>query len=180
MDESLDESTPATAVPASSPAPAHPPVSAPRGARVWPRPTRRATRRTGRTGQGAVLAAIAAGGAGGACLRYGAALVWPTAPRAFPWTTLWVNVAGCAAIGVLMVAVSTGLVTHPLVRPFLGVGVLGGFTTFSTYALDVRTLLADDRPALAVAYLTATMAGALAAVTTSTALTRLALRARRR
>ncbi len=48
-------------------------------------------------------------------------------------------------------------------RPFLGVGVLGGFTTFSTYALDVRTLVVDDRPVLAVAYLLATLAAGLVA-----------------
>ena len=46
-------------------------------------------------------------------------------------------------------------------RPFLGVGVLGGFTTLSAYALDVRTLVADDRPVLAAAYLLATLVAGL-------------------
>ncbi|WP_101831229.1 fluoride efflux transporter FluC, partial [Frankia canadensis] len=118
--------------------------------------------------------------AGGACLRHGAALLWPTAPGTFPWTTLGINVVGCAAIGVLMVAVTTGLVRHPLLRPLVGVGVLGGFTTFSTYALDIRTLLAEGRPALAFAYLAGTMLGALGAVALSTAATRRILRGRRR
>ncbi|CAM5350095.1 Putative fluoride ion transporter CrcB [Streptomyces microflavus] len=86
-----------------------------------------------------VLGAVAAGGALGALARYGALVLWPTADGGFPWTVFAVNVSGCALIGVLMVlTVERGRVTHPLVRPFLGVGVLGGFTTFSTYAADVR------------------------------------------
>ena len=45
---------------------------------------------------------------------------------------------GCAVIGVFMVLITDVWTAHPLVRPFFGTGVLGGFTTFSTYATDVR------------------------------------------
>ena len=48
-------------------------------------------------------------------------------------------------------------------RPFLGVGILGGFTTFSAYALDLRTLVAADRLSLAVTYLAGTLIAALLA-----------------
>ncbi|MFJ3909987.1 fluoride efflux transporter FluC [Streptomyces vinaceus] len=126
---------------------------------------------------GPVLAAIAAGGALGASARYGASLLWPAAgPGAFPWTTLWTNVLGCALIGVLMVLISEGGRTapHPLVRPFAGVGVLGGFTTFSTYAVDFSRLLDAGEAGRALAYAGLTVVGALGAVWAGAAATRLA------
>ncbi|MCB5181570.1 FluC/FEX family fluoride channel [Streptomyces antimicrobicus] len=129
--------------------------------------------------QAPVLAAVAAGGALGAAARYGLALLWPAGAGAFPWATFWTNAAGCALIGVLMVLVGEGGRTaHPLVRPFLGVGVLGGFTTFSTYAVDVVRLLDEGRGGLALGYAGATVAAALAAVTAAARLTRGAVRGR--
>ncbi|MBT2369458.1 CrcB family protein [Streptomyces sp. ISL-10] len=124
----------------------------------------------------AVLAAISAGGAAGASARYGALLLWPAPQGAFPWAVFWVNVLGCALIGVLMVLVGErGRTAHPLVRPFLGVGVLGGFTTFSTYALDFTELLEREEAGAAVAYAGGTAAAALAAVWLAASLTRAAL-----
>lgn len=114
--------------------------------------------------QGPVLAVVAAGGAAGACARYGAALLWPTAAGAFPWTTLLVNAAGCAVIGVFMVLISDVWSVHRLVRPFFGTGVLGGFTTFSTYATDIRGLIDGGQARTALAYLALTLLAALAAV----------------
>ncbi|MGW8747747.1 fluoride efflux transporter FluC [Streptomyces sp. NPDC055794] len=114
--------------------------------------------------QAPVVAVVALGGGAGAAARYAAALWWPTRSGGFPWTTFWVNVAGCAAMGVLMVAVTEVWDVHRLVRPFLGTGVLGGFTTFSTYAADIRGLLADGHPGAGLAYLAATPFAALTAV----------------
>ncbi|WEH36712.1 CrcB family protein [Streptomyces sp. AM 4-1-1] len=111
-----------------------------------------------------VLAVIAAGGATGASGRYGASLIWPTAAGGFPWTTLFVNVTGCAVIGVFMVVISEVWAAHRLVRPFFGTGVLGGFTTFSTYAVDFERLVADGRARTGVAYLELTLLAALGAV----------------
>ncbi|MEU3464190.1 fluoride efflux transporter CrcB [Streptomyces sp. NPDC006733] len=119
-----------------------------------------------------LLAVIALGGAAGACARYGAALLWPTPAGAFPWTTLLVNTVGCAVMGVFMVLISEVWAVHPLVRPFFGTGVLGGFTTFSTYAVDIRGLLEHGEPATGLAYLAGTALAALAAVWTGTALGR--------
>lgn len=84
-------------------------------------------------GRPAVLTAVAAGGVVGAEVRWLLGLVGPPAP----WTTLIINVTGCLLMGMLMVLVTERFSAHPLVRPALGVGVLGGYTTFSTYALDV-------------------------------------------
>nr|WP_245654298.1 fluoride efflux transporter CrcB [Streptomyces violens] len=125
---------------------------------VPPRPAGRPER------QGPVVAVVALGGAIGAVARYGASLLWPTPPGAFPWTTLAVNVLGCALIGVLMAVVGGARSLHPLVRPFLGTGVLGGFTTFSTYAVDIQHLLQSGEAATGLAYLALTLLMALAAV----------------
>lgn len=132
--------------------------------------------------QGRVLAAVAAGGAVGASARYGVALLWPAGPGAFPWATLWTNAAGCALIGVLMVLISEGgrSAPHPLLRPFAGVGVLGGFTTFSTYAVDFSRLLDEGEAGTALAYAGLTVVAALGAVWAAASVTRLALRGRGR
>ncbi|WP_328539975.1 fluoride efflux transporter FluC [Streptomyces sp. NBC_00344] len=126
-----------------------------------------------------VLAVVSLGGAIGASARYGAALLWPTAPAGFPWTTLLVNVAGCATIGVFMVMISDLWAAHRLVRPFFGTGVLGGFTTFSTYAVDIQRLVDAGRAPLGMAYLALTLLSALAAVLSSVWLTRRAVAWRR-
>ncbi|MGW6392102.1 fluoride efflux transporter CrcB [Streptomyces sp. NPDC055103] len=126
-------------------------------------------------GQLPVVGAVAVGGALGAAARYGATLLWPTPAHAFPWTTFTVNLAGCAALGTLMV-LATEVVTapHPLLRPFLGTGVCGGFTTFSTYTLDTQRLLSAGDPTRGLLYLGATALTALAAVWAGVAATRTA------
>jgi CrcB protein len=119
-----------------------------------------------------IITVIAAGGAIGACGRYGAARLWPVATDAFPWTTLTVNAVGCAVIGVFMVLITDVWTAHPLVRPFFGTGVLGGFTTFSTYATDVRALVDHGHPRPALGYLALTVAAALVAVWAGAQVTR--------
>ncbi|WP_410537828.1 FluC/FEX family fluoride channel [Streptomyces sp. KL2] len=131
----------------------------------------------------AVLAAVAAGGALGACARYGLTPLRPAEPGGFPWTVLAVNAAGCALIGVLMALLEEpgGRASggtrprHPLARPFLGTGVLGGFTTVSAYALDAVRLLEEGAAGTALLYLGATLAAALGAVWAATAATRAAV-----
>lgn len=110
-----------------------------------------------------VVAVVAVGGAIGACGRYGAALLWPTAPGAFPWTTLAVNVTGCAVMGIVMVLISEVWAAHRLLRPFVGTGILGGYTTFSAYAADIQHLVTTGHAATGVAYLTVTVLAALGA-----------------
>ncbi|MFJ4901511.1 fluoride efflux transporter CrcB [Streptomyces sp. NPDC088727] len=119
-----------------------------------------------------VVAVVALGGATGACARYGASLLWPTEAGGFPWTTLVVNVIGCAVIGVFMVVISEAWAAHRLVRPFFGTGVLGGFTTFSTYAVDIQRLVDGGRARSGLAYLGLTLLAALAAVWSAVWLTR--------
>jgi fluoride exporter len=120
--------------------------------------------------RGAVLAVIALGGGLGAVARYGLGRLWPGG--AFPWATFTVNAVGCFLIGVLMVLISEVWAAHRLVRPFLGVGVLGGFTTFSTYAAETRDLLRPGTVAIAFAYLAGTLLAAMLAVIAGVWLTR--------
>lgn len=131
-------------------------------------------------GQWPVIGVVAVGGAVGALARYGAALLWPTGNGAFPWTTLTVNAVGCGLMGILMVVITEVRAAHRLVRPFLGTGILGGFTTFSTYAVDIQRLVAAGRPAEALAYLAGTALVALTAVGAGVTGTRALLQLRRR
>ena len=124
-----------------------------------------------------VLAAISAGGVLGALGRYGLATAWPHRPGRFPWATFVTNVSGCLLIGVLMVLITEVWAAHRLLRPFLGVGVLGGYTTFSTYSVDIQQLVAAGAARAALAYLAGTLVAALAAGYAGIALTRLATRA---
>jgi fluoride exporter len=126
-----------------------------------------------------VLAAIAAGGAGGAIARYWIGQGLPTPTGGFPVATLLVNASGCLLIGVLMAVITSTPRVHRLARPFLGVGVLGGYTTFSTYAVETQHLIAAGHPRTALGYMAGTLAVALLAVYAGAEATRAVLRARR-
>jgi CrcB protein len=129
--------------------------------------------------QAPMLAVIAVGGAVGACTRYGLTLWLPHRAGAFPWSTFATNVSGCLLIGVLMVLVSEAWSAHRLVRPFLGTGVLGGYTTFSTYTVETRALLAGGHAGLGLLYLGATLVCALTAVYAGVLLSRWVTASRR-
>jgi CrcB protein len=111
----------------------------------------------------AVVAAVAAGGALGALARYGLGVEFPHPRTGFPWATFGINVSGCLLIGVLVVLVTEGFAAHPLTRPFLGTGVLGGYTTFSTAMVDTQHLWSAGAAATGLAYLFGTLAAALTA-----------------
>lgn len=128
-------------------------------------------------GQRPAVAAVAVGGMVGALARYGLSVAIPTPAGGFPTSTFLVNVIGCLLIGVLLVALTELTHAHPLLRPLLVTGVLGGFTTFSTYAVDSEHLLAGGHLGTALAYIGGTLVAALAAAGTGVALTRAAGRA---
>jgi len=100
------------------------------------------------------LAAVALGGGIGSVLRYAVgALFAQWLGPGFPWGTLAVNVVGSFAIGIVAeLAATRAIGLPPLVRIFAAVGVLGGFTTFSTFSLDMVTLAGERAAALAFAY----------------------------
>jgi CrcB protein len=111
-----------------------------------------------------ILGVIAVGGALGSAARYGAGVLWPHDPSQVAWSTFAVNVAGGFLLGLLMVFVNDVWPPHRYVRPFVGVGILGGFTTFSTYMLDTHSLLAAGRLPVALLYLMGTLLVGLVAV----------------
>jgi fluoride exporter len=120
----------------------------------------------------AVLGAISLGGVLGAEARYGLGLLLPHRAGDWPWATLLTNVSGCLLIGVLMVVITERIRPHPLVRPLLGVGVLGGYTTFSTYAVDIITAAGSGRAGAAVLYAVLTPLLSLLAVVIGAVTTR--------
>ena len=111
-----------------------------------------------------VLSVISLGGGLGSSARYGVSMLLPAEPGEFPWATLLVNVLGCSLMGIAMVLITEVWSTHRLLRPCRGVGVLGGFTTFSTYAGEVHQQLMSGNAAVAFGYLVGTVLGALLAV----------------
>ncbi len=126
-----------------------------------------------------VLAAISSGGAIGSLARWALDAALPTPAGGFPWSTFLINVSGCLLIGVLMVFVSEVFTQRRLLRPFLGVGVLGGFTTFSAYIVDIQQLINGRADGRALLYLSATAVAALGATAAGLTLTRSGLRAYR-
>ena len=124
-----------------------------------------------------LLVAIAAGGVLGAEARYGVGEALPHRAGQFPWSTVLINVSGCLLIGVLMVLLLELTSPHRLLRPFLGVGVLGGFTTYSTFAVDARQLIAAHEAGRALAYIAVTLVGCMLAVLAGTIAARVVGRA---
>jgi len=119
-----------------------------------------------------VLVAVAVGGIVGAEGRYGIDRLVPATNTGFPWATFTINVTGCLLMGVLMVVLTELMTPHRLLRPLLGIGILGGFTTFSGFTVDTVRLLDAHRSGLALGYLVSTMAAAAAALALATAATR--------
>lgn len=114
-----------------------------------------------------VMGAVAAGGAAGAVLRAAVEANFGSggAPGAFPWSTLVINVAGSFLLGALAaLAVSTAW----WVKPFFGTGVLGGFTTFSAYAVASNTLLLEGAVGAGVGYVVVTPVVCIAAAALGT------------
>lgn len=103
---------------------------------------------------------VGLGGAVGSLARYWLALV--VNHPGFPWATLAVNLSGSFALGFLF-AYSLGRWPTEVVIP-LSVGVLGGFTTFSTFAWETLHLAQNGPVGLPLAYMAATMVGGMAAV----------------
>lgn len=107
--------------------------------------------------------AAALGGALGALARWGVAGALPRDPGGWPWATLLVNVTGCLVLGLLLGLVFARSPAHPWLRPFLGTGVLGGFTTYSAFAVETVQLADAGRPGLAAGYVAASVLGGVAA-----------------
>ena len=108
---------------------------------------------------------IAMGGAFGAVLRYGASLsVYSLLGRGFPYGTLFVNVSGSLLMGLLSVIMLERFNIDPEWRAAVLVGVLGSFTTFSTFSIETLNLLEQGDVMRATANIVLSVLVCLAAV----------------
>ncbi len=118
------------------------------------------------------LAAIFAGGFLGAIVRGGLAQSLAAAPGAWPWATFAVNVLGAFLLGYFITRLQERLPPSLYARAFLGTGLCGALTTFSTMMLELLRMLEGSYWGLAAGYAAASLACGLAAVFLSTKLVR--------
>lgn len=110
------------------------------------------------------LLLVALGGALGSTLRYAMSVgLARVAGGAFPWHTLTINLLGSFALGVVLFAWPSSSWMTPAVRLGLTTGVMGGFTTYSTFNYETLKLAHDGSPGLAAAYVLATLLSCAAA-----------------
>jgi fluoride exporter len=117
----------------------------------------------GAGGRVTVYVAAALGGALGALARWGVSEALPPDAEGWPWATLLVNLTGCLVLGLLLGLVFARRNGSPWLRPFLGTGVLGGYTTYSTFAVDVVQRADAGAWSTVAGYLAASVLGGIAA-----------------
>jgi len=124
-----------------------------------------------------ILIAIALGGMIGATARYKVS-TWITSPAgAFPWATFWTNVSGSLVLGFLLVVLIERFPPSRYARAFAGTGVLGAYTTFSTFSVETDLLVKDGNVGTAVAYVVASLVAGIAVAWLGIVLARRAVRA---
>jgi CrcB protein len=109
-----------------------------------------------------VLAAL--GGALGALARWAVGEAFPHSPGAWPWATLLVNLTGCLLLGALFAVLAAHAPEPSWVRPLVGVGLLGGYTTYSAFAVEIVDLTRSGAVLTATAYLLLSVVGGVLAV----------------
>ncbi len=125
-------------------------------------PRRRPVSRWPRLAPGVLLAVFLGGVLGGGA-RYGIGLAAPAAVNGFPWDIFAINLSGAFALSLLLVLVLEVFPPTRYVRPALGTGFIGAFTTFSSLATATDHLLAHGHPMLAIVYTLGSLFGGLVA-----------------
>lgn len=121
-----------------------------------------------------VILAVALGGALGSAARYGVdRLIERRSFSLFPWSTFTINATGCLLIGVVVAALVDRHDTPAWLRAGVAVGVLGGYTTFSTFAQEGLSLFEEGRGGVALAYLLGSVLTGVLAVYAGTRIGRL-------
>ena len=121
---------------------------------------------------GRELCAIFAGGFVGAAARAELGELLPHDPGGWPWATLLVNVAGAFLLGYAVTRLQERLPLSAYRRPFLGTGVCGGLTTFSTMQVELLQMLDAGRVGLALVYALVSVVAGFAGVAVATNLVR--------
>jgi CrcB protein len=119
-----------------------------------------------------VLLAIFAGGALGAGLRTGLSELLPTHAGQWPWATFTVNVVGCLMLGYFVTRLQERLPVTAYQRSFLGTGLCGGLTTFSTFQLEVLRMIDRGDLLLAAVYCAGSLIAGFGGVMIGTAVVR--------
>ncbi|HNW18942.1 MAG TPA: CrcB family protein [Sphingorhabdus lacus] len=107
---------------------------------------------------------VMSGGAIGAGLRFGLSRALPYSGQGWPWSTFVANILGGLAMGILAAWVLRGDNSAEPLRLFVGVGVLGGFTTFSAFSLEMARMIEQGQTGLAAGYALASVLLALGAL----------------
>lgn len=111
--------------------------------------------------QAGVVLAVLVGGFFGGLARYGIDEAFPTATTRFPWPTFAINLSGAFALALLLVLVLEVFPPTRFVRPGLGTGFLGAYTTFSSLATSTDQLAAHGHVGVAAAYAIGSVVGGL-------------------
>lgn len=111
----------------------------------------------------AVVLAVGVGGTLGAVARYAVSLGLPAGTGGFPWGTFLINVSGSALLGLLLVLLVDRFPRSGLTRPVVGPGVIGAYTTFSTFEVEAVLLVRAGHPGTAAAYVVASVVAGLVA-----------------
>lgn len=99
-----------------------------------------------------VLAVIALGGMVGSTARFKLAEAIPTRPGHFPWATFWTNLSGSFVLGFGLIVLLERFPPSRYLRPFLATGIIGAYTTMSTYLVDTAVLIKDGHAATGLLY----------------------------
>ncbi len=111
-----------------------------------------------------VLVSIALGGMVGATARFKLAEALPTRPGHFPWATWWTNLSGSFLLGFLLIVLLERFPPTRYLRPFVATGILGAYTTMSTFTVETALLVKDGHTATGLLYAVGSvMAGLLVA-----------------
>lgn len=117
-----------------------------------------------RRSQLVIVFALGCGGIVGALARYAVLLALPITQGQFPWNTFIINVTGSAVLGFLLILLIEQFPRGRLVRPFIGTGVIGAYTTFSTFEIDALLLFRGHHILTGVSYVIASLLAGLLAV----------------
>lgn len=110
-----------------------------------------------------IYTVIAVGGFAGGLVRYALGLVWPEGPDRFPWTTFSINISGSFVLALLLVLILEAWNAPTWLRPLLGTGFLGAFTTFSAVTFALYQFAAGGHWGLFYAYTAFSVLAGLAA-----------------